>query len=249
MKKSLSLALIVTGLLPLFSSNAENKAEVNGAVLNLSAQRLAGKVEDGAAVIKWPATIGPDLVYNPNPKQNPPVFVLKSPFGNPAVHFTANTCLGIRGFSKQYLAGKSFTIFVRSIPVVPDFGICGNDINGGGGAPRLYLCATSFCYNELSSVINISPATVLNKEIIFTYIYDENTASIKLLVNSKLAGEKKNIKKADTFGGTSLAVPFFAANKSQEGYLLNVVVFDRVLTSDEIERVAEKLKTEQSAAN
>jgi hypothetical protein len=44
MKKSLSLALMVAGLLPLFSNNVENKTEVNGAVLNLSAQSLAGNV-------------------------------------------------------------------------------------------------------------------------------------------------------------------------------------------------------------
>jgi hypothetical protein len=241
MKKSLSLALMVAGLLPLFSNNVENKTEVNGAVLNLSAQSLAGKVEDGAAVIKWPAVIGPDLVYNPNPKQKPPVFVLKSPFGNPAVHFTANTCLGIRGFSKQYLAGKSFTIFVRSIPVVPDFGICGNIINGDGGIPRLYLSANSFIYDQMANNISVSANKVLNKETLCTYIYDAELSTMKFMVNSVLVKERESAKKVNSFGGDALAVPFLAAGKPQEGYLLNLVIFERVLNENEIKQVTEQI--------
>jgi len=241
MKKLIAVVLAIGSLSPAFSINATDETEVKNAVLNLSAKSLVGKVDDGTTVTKWPATLGPDLVFSSKSKRKPPVFVLKSPSGNPAVHFTINTSLGIPGFSKQYLSGKSFTIFVRSIPVTPTFGLSGNHLNGNGGIPRLYLCASRFCYDEITSSIDIPPATVLNKEMIFTYIYDENTASIKFLVNAKLAGEKKNIKRADNFEGNSLAVPFLAGNTAQEGYLLNLVVFDRVLNENDIKQVTEQI--------
>ncbi|MCX6984000.1 MAG: hypothetical protein NT118_04495, partial [Lentisphaerae bacterium] len=190
---------------------------------------------------EWPALTGPALVYNEVTDVKPPVFTASSPWGSPAVYFASGTCLGIKEFSKQYLAGKSFTVFVRSIPVTSYFGLCGNGLEGGGAIPRLYLCAAQFTYNESDNNISATQKS-LNQETLFIYHYDAVSGTMKYFLNGNLQGEKSGVSPVDSFGGGgSIAIPWLAADSPQEGYLLDLIVFNKALSSEEIKKVSDSI--------
>jgi hypothetical protein len=223
---------------------AEPAGKDSTPVLKLSAQSLKGKIEDKAVVKEWPALIGPALVYNELDNIKPPVFTASSPAGSPAVHFAPGTCMGVKEFSKKYLGGKSFTVFVRSIPVTYFFGLCGNGLLGGGATPRLYLCADGFTYNESANTISatsvVSYKKFLNQETLFVYYYDAISGTMKYFLNGDLLGEKKNVPVVDGFGGDALAI--FSPGTPQEGYLLDLIVFDSALSTEEIKKVSDSIR-------
>jgi hypothetical protein len=219
----------------------EKQGTVATPILKLSAQSLKGKIEDKGAVKEWKAIVGPSLVYTESKDVTPPLFSESSPTGAPAVYFPLNSCLGINGFSQKYLAGKSFTVFVRCIPVTRDFGIGGNGLMGGGGVPRLYLCPTYFIYNQNESNIANPPAKFLNQEGIFVYYYNATEKTMKYFMNGTLLNEKKDIAPVDRFTGGCLAIPLLVAGKPQEGYLSDLIIFDQALSDDEIAKVAGKI--------
>jgi hypothetical protein len=230
----LTIAGVISGVI----INAEEVAELKGAVLVISVKNLAGKFENEAKVTKWPATVGQDLVNIPTNKLTAPVYVANSPAGGAAVHFPAGSGLCIPGFSKQFLAGKSFTIFMRSVPQSQYFGLCGNASNGGAGVPRLFLTAGMYAYNELANIIAAPQDRYLNQESLFVYRYDAENKIMRMMLNGVVMNEKKNIAPVSSFGGDALAVPMQVGNKPQEGFLLDVVVFDRVLNDAEINQTA-----------
>ena len=210
-------------------------------ILKLSAKSLKGKIEDKGDVKEWPAIIGPALVYTQSKEFTPPLFSESSPIGAPAVYFPRNSCLGISGFSQKYLAAKSFTVFVRCIPVTRDFGIGGNGLMGSVGVPRLYLCPTYFIYNQNESNIANPPAKFLNQESIFVYYYNAAEKTMKYFMNGTLLNEKKDIAPVERFTGGCLAIPLLVGGKPQEGYLLDLIIFDQALSDDEIAKVAAKI--------
>jgi hypothetical protein len=229
----LTIAGVISGVI----INAEEAAELKGAVLVISIKSL-DKLQNEAKVTKWPATVGQDLVNIPTTKLTAPVYVANSPAGGAAVHFPAGSGLCIPGFSKQFLAGKSFTIFMRSVPQSQYFGLCGNASNGGAGVPRLFLTAGMYAYNELANIIAAPQDRYLNQESLFVYRYDAENKIMRMMLNGVVMNEKKNIAPVSSFGGDALAVPMQVGNKPQEGFLLDVVVFDRVLNDAEINQTA-----------
>jgi hypothetical protein len=238
MRKFIVILLVGAGLASGITTSAEETTELKGAVLVISVKNLAGKFENEAKVTKWPATVGQDLINIPTTKLTAPVYVANSPAGGAAVHFSAGSGLCIPGFSKQFLAGKSFTIFVRSIPQSQYFGFCGNASNGGAAVPRLFLTAGMFAYNELTNTVGASQDRYLNQESLFVYRYDAENKIMRMMLNGTVMNEKKNVAPVNNFAGDALAVPMQVGNKPQEGFLLDIVVFDRVLNDAEIKQTA-----------
>jgi hypothetical protein len=244
LRKQLTVLTLLASLATMNTMAADPAEKDSTPVLKLSAKSLKGKIEDKSLVKEWSALTGPALVYNEVTDVKPPVFTASSPSSSPAVYFAPGTCLGIKGFSKQYLAGKSFTIFVRSIPVTPYFGLCGNAFQGGSAAPRLYLCAAQFVYNETANSILAIPTEkkYVNQETLFIYHYDAGSGTMKYFLNGTLQGEKSGVSPVDSFGGGgSIAIPWLAGDKPQEGYLLDLIVFNSALSSEEIKKVSDSI--------
>ena len=249
-KRILNSGSIRLGLLAVFLMASSVAVELNAQgtpdtaktpILKLSAKSLKGKIEDKGDVKEWPAIIGPALVYTQSKEFTPPLFSESSPTGAPAVYFPPKSCLGINGFSQKYLAAKSFTVFVRCIPVTRDFGIGGNGLMGSGGVPRLYLCPTYFIYNQNESNIANPPAKFLNQVGIFVYYYNAAEKTMKYFMNGTLLNEKKDIAPVERFTGGCLAIPLLVGGKQQEGYLFDLIIFDQTLSDDEIAKVAAKI--------
>jgi hypothetical protein len=177
------------------------------------------------------------IVDNYAPKA--PIFLAKGPSGKPAVHFSPGSRMAINGFANDHLAGKSFTVMVNSVSDTPGFGLCGNRPNGSGGAPRLYLTPALYAYDALADakgqrmrvpVDAFSPG----KESVYAYLYDAPAKVMRLYMNGTLIEERQGVETANTFMGGALAIPFKADGNEQDGFLLDLAIFDHALSASQI---------------
>jgi hypothetical protein len=112
------------------------------------------------------------------------------------------------------------------------FGLCGNDVTGQGGVPRLYITRSSFTYNHSSSAVPLG--VVSGMSAITTYQHD-GVEQIRAWANGVLTGEARGQAYAAVkeFGaGGNLVAPY----ASKCGDLGEIVVFHRAL--DEQERAS-----------
>lgn len=188
----------------------------------------------------WSAAAGPGLHFAARPVYDgrlstPPQVVPGAIGGQPVVRFGRETdLLSLPGFANQALAGNAFTVFVVSQSKNPGFGLSGNDPDGRGGVPRLYLMRNSFVYDEYSP-----PAMIQGIEDgpeVLVYTHDGNE-TIRAFRGRDMQSAVTGKKVVPAFGaGGSLAMPFWVGNQPQTGDLAEIVVFDRELT--EAERLA-----------
>jgi hypothetical protein len=120
----------------------------------------------------------------------------------------------------------------------PEFGVCGNSLNGSGGVPRLYLTRGRFHYDTLEKYVGVprlddGPALV-------AYSHD-GRSTMSVHVNGILDASRDDVPAVASFGGGNLAMPFTSGNQEHVGRIAELVVYGAELPADERRRVEEYL--------
>jgi hypothetical protein len=209
--------------------------------LKLWLQANAVSLPDGAAVRKWPATVGPTAVASPHRTLDgtltgPPTFHVDAMHGQPAVRFDgADDSLVLPGFAQANLAGTAFTIFMVTQSETGGFGMCGNGVWGSGGIPRLYLQRDAFRYDKLTNVVELQPNSAGPTISVFMH---DGLRTISAATNGRLSAANANAPLVAEFGsGGNLAMPFWSGNQNCAGDIAEILVYDCRLTDEQRESV------------
>ncbi|MDI9583986.1 MAG: chitobiase/beta-hexosaminidase C-terminal domain-containing protein [Acidobacteriota bacterium] len=210
----------------------------------LSAQSLIETHEDGDEVRVWPAEAGPDatvpaLDLSTGAKAGPPVLDADGINGRAALWFRARgDLLSAPGVFADLAVPGAPTVFVVMRSEDPEFGICGNALNGSGGIPRLYMTQGRMHYDTLDRYVGV--ALPGDEAGLVVYRHDGlSTASVR--TNGIPTASRDDIPAVAKFGGGNLAMPFCSGNRERAGMIAEVVVFGGPLPEDSIRRVEEYL--------
>jgi hypothetical protein len=197
----------------------------------------ARKLNDGAAVKIWKASVGEDAVAKPHRTfdgtlTQPPAYKADAMHGRPAIRFDGvDDSLAVQGFANRHLAGKPFTVFMVTQSETDGFGMCGNGIWGTGGAPRLYMQRSAFHYDKLDKAANLRPAS--RGPTISVFMHD-GQQTISAASDGVLSEPVGGLPAVGQFGsGGNLAIPFWSGNRNCAGDVAEILVFDRKLTDPE----------------
>ena len=208
----------------------------------LSADGLSECINDGAPIHCWKSLVGPDakppvepLLDGRMPQQ--PKFSMTAMNGRPAVRFhREEAMLAISGFANETLAEGEFTVLLLSNSEDPDFGLSGNARNGRGGEPRLYMTREVFRYDVLHPAIEVDAPPNLPSVTAYTH---DGKDTARAYMNGAKQGKQTGFPVVESFGGGGhLAMPYWAANEPRQGDISEVVIFNRKLTSKDIERIS-----------
>jgi len=209
---------------------------VPGLQLWLRADDLLTSHRSGAEVGSWPARVGPELAWEPlrlfdGRIATPPVVSEQVIGDRAAVRFARPTdLLQIRGFANQHLT-SGFTIAMVCRSPDPEFGLCGNGQNGGGGIPRLYLTRAGLTFQATRAGLGADDAT----GALLTFAHDgDQTVSVGQDGRTIATRTGPEFARVDAYGsGGHLAVPFWIGNLPRQGDLAELVIYDRALTPTE----------------
>jgi len=132
-------------------------------------------------------------------------------------------------FANTFLANTGFTVFMVTRSSSPSFGIGGNELNGNGGTPSLYMTRNSLSYNTLNTV-NISSSA--NATEITTFTHD-GTQTAQIYKNGTLQSSNESAAVVSSFAAGHLSIPFQSASSNQAGDLAELIIYDRHLSKSE----------------
>lgn len=214
-----------------------------GARLWLAVDDLAAAHRAGQPIDRWPARIGPAPVAEKvklyDGRMATPPVLAENVFGRmPGVRFASGSdLLAIRDFANRHL-GRGFTVLVVSRSEDPQFGPCGNALNGNGGVPRLYLMGGGFTYNASSIAAGMEPGP----PAILAYTHDGlQTVATRRNGREQATRSGPEYAAVGRFGGGHFAVPFWCGNTYHAGDVAEIIAFDRQLTTDELAGVEQYL--------
>jgi hypothetical protein len=145
----------------------------------------------------------------------------------------------VAGFANAHLAGMPFTVFLLTRSEDPDFGVCGNGLNGGGGIPRLYLRRGEFNYDRMADSVTVGAAP--GSAAVTVYQYD-GLKSASARSGGRATGRRDDVPAVQAFGsGGHLGIPLWTGHSNHAGDVGEIIAYDRKLTDAEVEAIEEDI--------
>lgn len=167
-----------------------------------------------------------------------PAYVTTATNGKPAVRFDGTgdifNAVSPSNWWLSAIGAGAFSLFHLFRSSNSGFGISVNNLDGGGGIPRLYMLASGMSYNTLATRPNNSPSYTTNSVAFIQFSHDGvETPSVRMNAGTELTATQAAI--APALGNFSF--PFLISGLPAPGDSSEIVVIAGNLSSSQREKM------------